>query len=296
MRQYTLVLVALMFLSPDPASAQRQPIRHRELPDGTIESFRAGTRITCQQRPGAARSQKREITAAFRQIFSAGWTTQRAWQVLAPANPTELNFQAVRYQTCLDFLKGSISEREYHARARRILDLQTMALAPKPPPVIRDTITRVIRDTVTKIVVLPPPPPREDREGPRPDVEPPRNPGPGPGPSQPRIVTPEEMRSALRIPRVVEYLYVIFQTHGPVTDAESESLGVMEKSEFIDRFEELRETARRRNMRLIVTATDARHRRWYQPEIMFRGKNLVPTNYVNPGTGEVFPGAEIPLN
>jgi hypothetical protein len=48
-------------------------------------------------------------------------------------------------------------------------------------------------------------------------------------------------------------------------------------------------------MRLIVTATDAAHRGWYQPSIRYQGRNLRVVMYKSPDENRFFPGAEVPL-
>lgn len=107
----------------------------------------------------------------------------------------------------------------------------------------------------------------------------------------------ETTRRDLRIPRIVRYIYVFLQTPGPAEEAESERVGTaMEKDEFYKCFDAFRERARRLNMRLIITATDARHRGWYQPEIIYRGQPLRPVEYRVPGGDRTEPGAEVPVN
>jgi hypothetical protein len=107
----------------------------------------------------------------------------------------------------------------------------------------------------------------------------------------------ESLRRELLIPRYVKYFYVFLRGLGPIETAESERLaGGMEKDEFIKCFEAFRETARARSMRLIITATDAGHRNWYQPEIKFRGQNLHPVRYRFPYEQRTEEGAEVPLN
>jgi hypothetical protein len=103
--------------------------------------------------------------------------------------------------------------------------------------------------------------------------------------------------SDLRIPRRVESVYAYLQTHGPVEDAQSERLVVaMPVAEFVKCFEAFRELARTNNMRLIITATDARDRGWYQRDIIFRGRSLQKADYKSPDEERIFPGAEVPLN
>jgi len=53
--------------------------------------------------------------------------------------------------------------------------------------------------------------------------------------------------------------------------------------------------AKKEKMKLVITAATSDNR-WVQDQIVYKGLRLQVTEYYNPGTDRIHPGAEIPLD
>jgi hypothetical protein len=105
---------------------------------------------------------------------------------------------------------------------------------------------------------------------------------------------PGEIASSLYLPAGVTFTYVFFQEHGPEKSSPCKTHDAVPPGEFIARFEDYREAAKRENVRMIVTAQGASTKDWLQPDIRYRGHPLRIAFYTCNG----FPalGAEVPLS
>ena len=98
------------------------------------------------------------------------------------------------------------------------------------------------------------------------------------------------------IPPNVAWMYVFIQNPASIErDSGKEVATMITPDDFLKNFSHYKEMARKDNAKLIVTAETKDHR-WVQEQILYKGENLVPARYYNPGIDKAVPGAEIPLD
>jgi hypothetical protein len=98
----------------------------------------------------------------------------------------------------------------------------------------------------------------------------------------------------LYVPVNVTRVWVMFQEHGPEKSSPCRTHDSVTREEFVSRFEEFRQEAKRENVRMIVTARGQSEGQWFQLDMNYRGQPLDHTWYTCNGVPNE--GAEVPLN
>jgi hypothetical protein len=100
----------------------------------------------------------------------------------------------------------------------------------------------------------------------------------------------------LFVPNQISTVYVILQKPDSLVDGTSELLALVDREEFLKNYVKYLNTAKEKNMKLVITACTAGETQWLHAKIKYKGKYLKPTLYRDPNQSKSFPGVQFPTD